>query len=109
MSTDRVIDRIRAADPAPAATATDDELFTRIVAQPGDPRLVRSAPRRHRARWIAVIVAAIVFSGAGGAVGLGAFSHESPKALFEANPAGAFPGRPGPGGEVRSGIPQAGA
>ena len=36
MSTDRLLDRIRAANPAPAAeTVTDRDLFDRIVGQPG--------------------------------------------------------------------------
>ena len=106
MSTDRVIDRIRAADPAPAMPVTDDALFARIVAGPGDPRLVRARRSRRRVRGIAVIVAAVVFSATGGAFGLGAFSHDSPKALFEANPAGPFPWRPGQGVIVPAVIPQ---
>lgn len=107
MSTDRVIDRIQAADPAPAETITDDELFARIVAGPGDPRLGMSAgrtrrPRRRRigTRGLALIAAAVVLGATGaafGAIQLGAFSHASPKALFEANPAGRFPWRPGQG------------
>jgi hypothetical protein len=106
MSTDRVIDRIRAANPAPATAITDDALFARIVASPGDARLVRHAGRRRRVRWIAVIVATVVFSATGGAFGLGAFSHDSPKVLFEANPAGPFPWRPGQGVIVPNVIPQ---
>ena len=98
MNSDRVIDRIRAADPAPAAMIIDDGLFARIVSQPGDPRLTSTAkPRRLRMRGVAVIAAAIVLSATGGALGLGAFSHASPRALFEANPAGPFPWRPGQG------------
>lgn len=106
MSTDRVIDRLRAANPAPVAPATDEALFTRIVAGAGDARLVRPTRRRRRVRGLAVIVAAVVFSATGGALGLGVFSHDSPKALFEANPAGAFPWRPGLGTITPSVIPQ---
>jgi hypothetical protein len=92
MSIDRVIDRVRAANPAPATRITNHELFARIVARAGDPRLVRATRRRRRARGLAVIVAAVVFSATGGAFGLGAFSHASPQALFEANPADRFSG-----------------
>ncbi len=104
MSAYRVIDRIRAADPAPAATITDDELFARIVAGPGDDRLGGSAqtPRRRRfragTRGLALIAAAAVLSATGGAFGamqLGAFSHASPKALFKVDPAGQYSRLPG--------------
>jgi hypothetical protein len=106
MSTDRLIDRVRAADPAPTLAITDDELFGRIVAQPGDARLVRAGRHRRRIRWMTALVVAVVFSATGGAFGLGAFSHASPKALFEANPAGPFPWRPGQGVIVPVVIPQ---
>jgi hypothetical protein len=116
MSTDRLLDRIRAADPAPAATIIDNELFARIVASAGDPRLGMSAgrtPRRRRLRMgtrgLALIAALVTLGAAGGAVGaiqLGAFSHASPKALFEANPAGRFPWRPGQGEILPTVIPQ---
>jgi hypothetical protein len=106
MSTDRLIDRVRAADPAPTLAITDDELFARIVAQPGDARLVRARRHRRRIRWMTALVVAAVFSATGGAFGLGAFSHASPKALFEANPAGPFPWRPGQGVIVPVVIPQ---
>lgn len=106
MSTDRLIDRVRAADPAPTLAITDDELFARIIAQPGDARLVRGRRHRRRIRWTAALVVAVVFSATGGALGLGAFSHASPKALFEANPAGPFPWRPGQGVIVPDVIPQ---
>jgi len=53
-----------------------------------------------------VLVVAVVFGATGGAFGLGAFSHDSPKALFEANPAGSFPWRPGQGVIVPDVIPQ---
>src|SRR5580704_2776306 len=106
MSTDRLIDRVRAADPAPTLAITDDELFARIVAQPGDARLVRARRHRRRIRWMTALVVAAVFGATGGAFGLGAFSHASPKALFEANPAGPFPWRPGQGVIVPVVIPQ---
>lgn len=108
MSPDLLIDRIRAADPAPPATITDDELFARIVAGPGDPRLgpvPRRRRRGRRLRGLAVVVAAVVFSATGGAFGLGAFSHASPNALFEANPAGRFPWRPGLGSIIPRVVP----
>jgi hypothetical protein len=92
MSTDRVLDRIRAANPVAATAVTDPDLLAQIVGQPGDPRLLRSRARRRRLRGLAVVVAAIVFSATGGAFGLGVFSHATPKALFEGNPAAAFPG-----------------
>jgi len=108
MSTDRVIDRVRAANPAPTAATADDELFARIVAGPGDPRLSPPAPRRRRVRGIGLIVAAVVFSATGGAVAdqLGAFSHASPKALFAADPADHYSRRPGKtGGTGQTVIP----
>jgi hypothetical protein len=99
MSTDHLLDRIRAADPAPAATITDHGLFARIIAGPGDPRLARPARTRRRlgagARRLALLGAAVVLTAAGGTAGaiqLGVFSHASPQALFKDNPAGRFPG-----------------
>lgn len=99
MTSDRLLDRVRAANPVPVATITNDELFARIVATPGDPRLV-TAPRRRRrigTRGLAPTVAALVLCGAGGTVGaVQLLSHASPQALFKANPAGGysrFPGR----------------
>ena len=69
MSVDRVIDRIRAANPAPAVTVTDEELFARIVAGPGDARLgvtASSVPRRRRLRMgtrgLALVAAAAVLT-----------------------------------------------
>jgi len=110
MTPDRVLDRIRAANPAPSATITNDELFARIIASPGDPRLSASESRKRssRRRWSRIgsrqlaFFAATLTLGAGGAVAavklgvinLDAFSHASPHALFKANPAGFFPGSP---------------
>lgn len=95
MSTDRVLDRIRAANPVAATAVTDPDLLAQIVGQPGDPRLLRSRARRRRLRGLAVVVAAIVFSATGGAFGLGVFSHATPKTLFEADPAGQYSRLPG--------------
>jgi len=98
MSTDSLLERLRAADPAPARTIADDELFARIIAGPGDPRLGARRRRRRRrigTRGLALLAGAVVLCGAGGTVGaiqLGVFSHASPEALFKGNPAGLFPG-----------------
>jgi hypothetical protein len=105
MSTDRVLDRVRAANPAPAAVITDEELFAWIVAEPGDSRLVRPT-RRRRARWLALIVAGVVFAGTGGALGLGVLSHASPKALFEADPQGQYSRRARLPGQITRGTGQ---
>jgi hypothetical protein len=69
MTSDRLLDRVLAANPAPSATTTDDELFARIVAGPGDPRLGAAPGRRRRrlgTRGLA-LVAAVAVLGAGGA------------------------------------------
>jgi hypothetical protein len=98
MTSDRLLDRVQAANPAPAATITDDELFARIVAQPGDPRLVARTRRRRRVgtRGLALLAAAVVLCGAGGTVGaVEVLSHASPKKLFEANPSGQYARVPG--------------
>jgi len=99
MSTDQLLDRIRAADPAPVETISDHGLFEQIVAGPGDPRLVRHRRARRRlrvrARRLTLLGAAIVLTAAGGTAGaiqLGVFDHASPEALFKDNPAGTFPG-----------------
>ena len=108
MSTDRLIDRLRAADPAPATTITDDELFARIVATPGDARLAAGRRRRRiGTRGLALIAAAVVLSAAGGTVGaVQLLTHDSPSALFKADPAGPFSRRPGhTGGTGQTVIP----
>lgn len=95
MSTDRLLDRVRAANPVPAATITDDELFARIVAGLGDARPARRRRLKVGARRLALLGAAIVLTAAGGTTGaiqLGVFSHDTPEALFKGNPAGQFPG-----------------
>lgn len=108
MTFDRLLDRVRAANPVPVATITNDELFARIVASPGDARLGASRPRRRRrigARGLALVAAAVVLGGAGGTVQL--LSHDSPKALFKADPQGQFSRRPGhTGGTGQTVIPQ---
>jgi hypothetical protein len=97
MNTYRLLDRLRAANPVPAAAIADDELFARIVASPGDARL--ASPRRRRrigTRGLGLLAAAVVLCGAGGTVGaVQLLSHASPKALFEANPQGQFSRVPG--------------
>ncbi len=109
MSTDRLLDRLRAADPAPAAVIaadglfaqTDDGLFAQIIAGPGDPRLAGAgAPRRPRRRRmttrpLAVLILGLALCGAGAGAAVGVFSHASPKVLFKANPAGQFSRFPG--------------
>jgi hypothetical protein len=45
MNADALLRRLRAARPPVAATADHEELFARIVAEPGDPRLAESPPR----------------------------------------------------------------
>ena len=108
MTADRAIDRLRAANPAPATPTSNDDLFARLVAGPEDPRLGRSGPAaRRRRRWLhlgarqlAFLAAWVAVAAAGATVGaikvaqLGAFSHATPKALFVENPAHVFPGSP---------------
>ena len=99
MTSDRLLDRVRAANPVPPATITNDELFARIVTSPGDPRLgarIRRRGRRIGTRGLALLTGAVVLCGAGGTVGaVQLLWHASPKALFEANPSGQFSRVPG--------------
>jgi hypothetical protein len=98
MSPDRLLDRVRAANPAQTITITDSELFARIITGPGDPRLDARPRRRRRigARGLALLAGAVVLCGAGGTVGaVQLLSHASPKALFEADPQGQYSRRPG--------------
>lgn len=99
MSTDRLLDRLRAANPAPTTPITDSDLFARIVAAPGDARLAAKSPRRRRrrigTRGLALIAAAVVLSAAGGTGAVELLTHAGPKRLFEANPAGSFARFPG--------------
>lgn len=46
MTNDALMRRLRAAKPAAVEHADHQELFGRIIAEPGDPRLVRASPRR---------------------------------------------------------------
>jgi hypothetical protein len=74
--TDHTLNRLRAANPFPAAGAVDAEaLFESIVLAPPDRRIART-PRRHSRRLALVLVAAVVACGilATGALS-GWFSH----------------------------------
>ena len=51
MNDDSVLRRLRAARPAAAEPGSHDALFARIVAEPGDPRLV-AAPRERSSRFL---------------------------------------------------------
>jgi hypothetical protein len=105
MSSDRVLDRLRAANPARAVALADADLFARIVAGPADARLAASSRKAspHR-RWLrmgtrqlAFLAASVVVGAAGGTVGaikIGVISHASPKTLFRANPVDDFPSAP---------------
>jgi hypothetical protein len=109
MSTDRLLDRVRAANPAPTRAIADDDLFARIVASPGDARLARRRRLRVGTRGLALIAAAVVLSAGGGAFAAVqlVLTHASPKALFEADPQGQFSRRPGHfGGTGQAVIPQ---
>ena len=57
MTSDTTFDRLRGAKPFPAEPAANDELFARIVAEPGDARLGRKPRRRFRRRTIGLAVA----------------------------------------------------
>jgi hypothetical protein len=74
--TDHTLNRLRAANPFPAATTVDTEaLFDRIVLSPPDRRLAR-APRRRSRRLAVALVAAVVACGIlASAVFSGLFSH----------------------------------
>ncbi len=111
MSTDRLLDRVRAANPAPTTTITDNDLFARITAGPGDPRLAAPIRRRRRlgTRGLALLAGAVALCGAGGAVGAVQLvsSHASPKVLFKADPADQSSRRPGhTGGTGQTVIPK---
>jgi hypothetical protein len=100
MSTDRTLDRVRAANPAPAVAIDNHELFARIVASPGDPRLRearlkrrRFALRRHPVALFGACLALVTCGTAGAAkLGLipdfGVFARDTPAQLFKANPSG---------------------
>jgi hypothetical protein len=59
MTTEAIISRLRMANPTPVVPAVDNpELFARITALPGDPRLARRPRRRFvRRRRVAVVLA----------------------------------------------------
>lgn len=100
MTSDSLLDRVRAANPVAVAEAADPELWARIVAGPGDPRL--GAHAKQRRRWLrigggqlAFLAGLVVIGTAGAAVGVlqpGLFSHSSPRALFGADLQGSMGG-----------------
>jgi len=94
MTPDRLLDRIRVANPVPVVETGDADLWARIVASPGDPRLLAGEARRpaRRRRWLRIgsglAAAALVVGTAGATVGvlnIGLFSHASPRTLFGAD------------------------
>ena len=101
MTSDRIVERLRAANPAPAPVIYDDDLFARITASPVDPRragparTLRRRPRRLRMspRRLALTAAAVLLVAAGGAIGairLGLISA-SPKIAVRGEPCRAVP------------------
>jgi hypothetical protein len=89
MTTDRILDRVRAANSAPTVTIDNQELFARIVASPGDPRLGEAKRRDRRFAFrghpLAVFgaCAALAACGTAGAAKLGlipdmgVFAHDT--------------------------------
>jgi hypothetical protein len=59
MTNQSIMIRLRRANPVPEAPAADDDLFARIVATPGDPRLRDGQPERLRARRRRVLIVAL--------------------------------------------------
>lgn len=104
MSTDRTLDRVRAANPVPAVVIDNHELFARIIASPDDPRLTQARVRRRRfavrGHPLALVTACVALAACGTAgaarLGLipdfGVFAHDTPTQLFKANPSGIGPG-----------------
>jgi hypothetical protein len=83
MTTQSLLDRIRAADPATGETTPPDPaLMAAILATPGDRRLV-SAPRRSRVSRRGALVLAALAVGVGTAWAAGG---SSPLELFQSNP-----------------------
>ena len=65
MTTDTVLERVRAANPVQARPADDEELFRAIVSTPGDPRLAGRRPRRRfgvprPSKWSRLQIAVVV-------------------------------------------------
>jgi hypothetical protein len=94
MTEQRLMQRLRAANPVPFAAEPSGahELLARIVAQPGDRRLV--VRRRRLPRWLqsprrlGLVAAMFVLVAAGGTAGVGLLAHDGPVELFSDNPAG---------------------
>jgi hypothetical protein len=57
MTSDTTFDRLSEANPYPAESRADDELYARITAEPGDERLARPKRRWRRRRTIGLVVA----------------------------------------------------
>jgi len=77
-----IIDRVRAANPVVPEAAGDADLFDRLTARPGDPRL--RPTRRGRRRWaLAAVAIGLVAVGAGAGW---AAVREDPVSLFRSNP-----------------------
>jgi hypothetical protein len=96
MNEERLMQRLRAADPAPATNHPPDQaLWSSIVAAPGDPRLVDNR-RPHRWRSLgtrrlslaAVVFALLAGGGTAGVISSGMFGHDRPTQLFRDNPVG---------------------
>ena len=112
MTTDRLLERLRAADPAPVSEVEEHaDVFQRIVSGPGDSRLAAGqhehgrAARRRLRRWLRtgrrplpLLFGLLVVTGAAaattGVIGLTQFEHAKPRQLFIANPAHMFPHTP---------------
>ena len=77
-----ILDRVRAANPVQPTSTGNQELFDRIVAGPGDPRM-RVAGHSRRRWTIAAVAVALVAVGAGAGW---AAVKEDPVSLFRSNP-----------------------
>ena len=95
MSEERLMRRLRAANPVAVVDEPAVELFARIVAEPGDARLLR--PGRRLPNWllaprrlvlVAVAFVLVAAGGTAGVVGWGVFAHDQPVALFRHDPVG---------------------
>jgi hypothetical protein len=112
MTTDPLLERLRAADPGPLVAIEEQaDLFQHIVSSPGDSRLLagqcdRGHAARHRVRrWLRIgqrplplLSALVIVTGAAaattGVIGLTQLEHATPRKLFIANPAHMFPHAP---------------